>query len=165
MSWKKYLGIGYALSFIVESINMGIGQGNWIGMIYTVILFYGSVILVSYYFTKRNLNNWTHFIGFGLFGLLLEWIIFQENPFQGNIIIVLLINFGMFMHWALVAFAPKMLLTEFKQKKSFVIFYVLAMLAVVIISMGNFSLLIIGNVVVYCILFYWVYKYIQQAKS
>ena len=142
---------------------MGIGQGNWLGMVFTVLFFYGAVILVSYFVTTKSINKTLHFLLFGLFGLFLEWIIFQENPFAGNLVIVILINFGMFMHWGLIAFAPRMLLDDFKYKRSFIGFYIIGMLAVLIIGGTNFSMLIIGNVLVYTVLYYWVHKYIKQA--
>ena len=164
--FTKFLIIGYILSLVVESINMGFVRGNWIGMFLTVLLFYGVIISISFYATQKNINKLVHFLIFGFMGLQLEWFIFQPDPFSGHILVVLLVNLGMFAHWATIAFAPRMLLDEEnpeKDKKLFIRTYFISMLTVfgLGILLGDYTLMIIGNMVVYSVMLYWYIKYIR----
>lgn len=164
--YTKFLIIGYILSLVVESINMGFVQGNWIGMFITVLLFYGLIISISFYATEKKINKLVHFLIFGFMGLQLEWFLFQPDPFSGHILIVILVNLAMFGHWATIAFAPRMLTdieNSEKDKKLFIRTYFISMLFVFSIGIliGDYSILIFGNVLVYIALMYSYIKYIK----
>lgn len=172
----KTLIIGYVFAIVVETINMGIGQGLWRGMFLTVILFYGIFILAGYLYAKKTPNSpGKHFVIFGIVGLICEWLIFGMTPWSGGSpIVVLLIQTGMFSHWATVTFAPRLLLDEEhvdrKFKRGFLIFYCIGMGLVYVIGLctpekARWTIMILGNVVVYTILITWYVKYIKSYKS
>ncbi len=168
----KTLIIGLTFAAIVETINMGIGQGLWIGMILTVLLFYGAFIIVGYWFsTKTEDSPAKHFLIFGLIGLMFEWFIFGMVPWGvGNPLVMILIQVGMFSHWATTTFGPRLLLDEKHDvqglKKSFLIFYTIGMGMVYIIGFlspenARWTIMILGNVTVYTILIIWHVKFIK----
>ncbi len=163
----RFLFIGYVFAFVVESINMGIVQGDWLGMIITVLVFYGLIISISYFTYQKGVSKPLHFLIFGFLGLLLEWLIFQPNPFSGKLWLVIFVNLGMFSHWATIAFAPRLLLDEKtpdKLKKNFLTIMFVGMGVVfgtTVLSGNNYSTLIIGNIVVYTILLGSYVKYIR----
>ncbi|XMB67236.1 hypothetical protein RI065_01575 [Mycoplasmatota bacterium zrk1] len=173
---KKYvytLLIGYFFAFVVEIINMGIGKGLWIEMVFTVLIFYGAFILIGYWYANRTQNSpWKHFVIFGVIGLLFEWFIFGMNPWSGgNFIVVLLIQLGMFSHWATVTFAPRLLLDKehvnTSLKRRFLTFYIIGMGTVYILGFltphyARWSLMILGNIIVYTMLLGWYIKYINS---
>ncbi len=168
----KTLVIGWIFAAIVETINMGIGQGLWVGMILTVLLFYGFFILCGYWYsTKSEEQPLRHFIIFGFVGLMFEWFIFGMVPWGiGNPIVMVLIQTGMFSHWATVTFGPRFLLDEEHDvrglKKSFIIFYIIGMSAVFILGFlssekARWTIMILGNVIVYTVLIIWYVKFIK----
>ncbi len=168
----KTLVIGWIFAAIVETINMGIGQGLWIGMILTVLLFYGAFILCGYWYsTKSEEKPLRHFLIFGIIGLIFEWILFGMVPWGiGNPFVMILIQTGMFSHWATVTFGPRFLLDEEHDvqglKKSYLIFYIIGMSLVFILGFlspekARWTVMILGNVVVYTILIRWYVKFIK----
>ena len=79
------LGIGWIFAAIVETINMGIGQGLWIGMILTVLLFYGAFILCGYWYsTKSEEKPLRHFLIFGIIGFLRDKEALIKMEFMDN---------------------------------------------------------------------------------
>jgi len=168
----KTLIIGMILSAIVEAINMGIRQGLWVGMILTVLIFYGIFIAFGYWFSlKTEERPAIHFIVFGFIGLMFEWFIFGQVPWVPvHPLIIILIQTGMFSHWATATFGPRFLLDEEHEvqglKKSYLIFYVIGMSVVFIIGFlssekARGTILILGNVVVYIFLIIWYVKFIK----
>ena len=165
----KTLIIGYLFALIVESINMGIGHGEWIGMIFTVLLFYGAFIVLGYLFQDRiNESKSLHLIVFGIIGLLLEWFVFNKAPWNGGAVpVIILTQIGMFSHWSTVTFAPRLLLDEeysSNEKKSFIIFYIIALTIVFVLGFSSstdarWTIMILGNLVVYVILLRWYIRY------
>ena len=101
---------------------------------------------------------------------MFEWFIFGMVPWGvGNPIVMILIQTGMFSHWATTTFGPRFLLDEDHNvqslKKSFLIFYVMGMGAVYIIGFllsGNWTIMILGNVIVYTILIIWYVRFIKD---
>ena len=85
----------------------------------------------------------------------------------GNPIVMILIQTGMFSHWATTTFGPRLLLDENHDvenlKKSFLIFYIIGMGCVYTIGLlaGNWSIMILGNVFVYTILIVWYVRFIK----
>ncbi|XMB86018.1 hypothetical protein RJG79_11540 [Mycoplasmatota bacterium WC44] len=169
----KTLLIGYIFAIVVEAINMGIGQGLWKEMFLTVILFYGIFILIGYWYSKRTPNNpGKHFVIFGIIGLMFEWFIFGMNPWSGgNIFVVILIQIGMFSHWTTTTFAPRLLLDEEhvdrRFKHGFLTFYSVGMGLVYALGMltppyTRWTLMILGNILVYTLLLPWYIKYIKS---
>lgn len=169
----KTLIIGYLFATVVEIINMGIGKGLWRGMVLTIILFYGAFILIGYWYGQKTVDSpGKHFMIFGIIGLMFEWFIFGMTPWSGkNPIITLLIQIGMFSHWATVTFAPRLLIdkehVDRKFKRSFLTFYCIGMGLVYVIGLltpesERWTIMILGNVVVYTILLVWYIKYIKS---
>ncbi len=167
--------LGWVFAAVVETINMGIGQGLWLGMALTVIFFYGSFSVMGYWFSvKKSDPIWLHFVLFGFIGLMFEWIIFGMVPWGGgNVFVIILNQTGMFSHWATVTFAPRLLLDKSghlkKFQRNFLIFYIIGMTLVYVIgflspSDARFTIMILGNVLVYSALIGWYVRYFRLSK-
>ncbi len=171
VQFLKTMSVGYLLSFIVEFINMGIGQGEWVGMVLTVLIFYGLFIAVGFALSQWILKNpIAHFLVFGFIGLMAEWFIFGMAPWAGGLpCVMMLIQVGMFSHWASVTFAPRLLLEKDPRyrglKLRYIISYAIGMGLVFILGLATpakarWTIMILGNVVVYSFLLVWYVNYI-----
>ncbi|MDK1029899.1 MAG: hypothetical protein QGM50_12320 [Anaerolineae bacterium] len=82
----KYILIGLGFATAVEVINMGILQGNWTGMIATLLIVYSIFFISLGFFLQRRFGNTTiklvaAYAAMGLLGLVgIEWILIGTYP-------------------------------------------------------------------------------------
>lgn len=145
-NFLKYLGLGLLFSLNVESINMGILQGNWIGMLQTILLVYSVFIVIGFTLQKGLSNKRSakviHFVINGFIGLvIIEWWLIGTPPSADQTLLtVILFQLGIFIYWATVGFAPRMLLDNHTDSRKiasrFVKFYLIWFLIVYIIGLS-----------------------------
>ncbi|MBC8509882.1 MAG: hypothetical protein ISR58_13045 [Anaerolineales bacterium] len=141
----KYLFVGLGFATVVEVINMGILQGNWTGMIATLLIAYSIFIAFSYFLQKRfgvsAKKLVVAYIIMGFIGLILiEWILIGTplNSSQ-SLLSIFIFQFGIFNYWATVGFAPRLFLDhrEFVKpiKKKFLRFYFIWFVCVYVLGL------------------------------
>lgn len=124
----RYVLVGLFFATMVESINMGILGGNWVGMASTILLVYSVFVFLGY--LLRNVNPWAHLAVTGLVGLVgIEWLLIGTAPGAGgSLLSTLIFQVGMFLYWATVGFGPRLMLDETSGsevvRRGFIRFYI-----------------------------------------
>lgn len=141
----KYILIGLGFATVVEVINMGILQGNWGGMVMTLLVAYTLFISIGYRLQKKYGTTTTRlvivYVIMGALGLIgIEWFLIGTYPNLNQTWVSLFIfQVGIFNYWATVGFGPRLFLdttTAVKPiQKNFLRFYAVSFAVIYIVGL------------------------------
>ncbi len=146
-----FLGIGSFFATVEEFLTVVVLKRDFASYVFTLLILF-PVFLSFVYFSSKRLDRLfendpvrqlAHFLAYGFVGLMFEWFAIGLSPWkdpEGNPLLMLVFQLGMFSFWATVAFVPRLFLGPHELnrriRKSILRFYVPYFVLVYIVGLS-----------------------------
>ena len=146
-----FLCIGSFFSTVEEFLTVVVLKRDFASYVFTLLILFPVFLSIVYFSSKlldRLFDNdpvrqLAHFLFYGFVGLMFEWFLIGLSPWrdpEGNPLLMLVFQLGMFSFWATVAFTPRLFLVphELNQRirKSILRFYVPCFVLVYVVGLS-----------------------------